>query len=760
MKNSGGKLACSFCAAGLLSTAAQMLVLREAMNVAPENELTFGAVIGVWVLLVALGGLIGRAAGKWPALFPALGTILFVAGTAASVAFLRIAPLFGDRLAGELFPLLGFIALAVPALFPVAFGIGLYFPSQIAGSVTRDDIGAGAGIAWGCEAAGSVAAGVALSAFLFGNVNPFALVGGFGFLFCLANVYAAVARPARIAAGFCGLACLLLLVFSAQVDRFLAAQVFARSVASAGSVAVRETKLQRIVVAGDDRQRDIYRNGEYVFSVPSLDDALHPARLVHIALLEHPSPRRVLIAGPLRQAVADEAARYAPERIDYVLSDPEFAAVLDGVYRAAGAPPAQGGAARIVFGDVRRRMRGHPGEYDALFVMQSSSNRLRTVDFFADAKTALAPGGVGVFVFDGPGNFMDPVVERKLGSAIHGASAVFDDIRLLSGPVTLLIVAKAGGSTRLSGDLSVLAERMRVRNPGPGLMGHEYFVPNFRGTLDADPARLTSRDGRGWDAFPANTDFRPIGVVLGLSEFDRASTREFSRVFDFLLGVNTWDVFLVLGIVWVCVFLAAGMTGDLRRGRRIAIGWSVCVSGFAAMAGMVSFSYVFESFFGTLYRIAGLLVAVYMAGLAVGATLARAVVRKNLPPPTVLELTKFFLCVLAVLSPGCFSLLRDIADPLMQGGLLFTWVFAYAFVLGFEYPFHNRAYAECSDATSAGVSGWIFFADNAGAFCGALLAGIVLVPLLGIDRSFMLLAAAGLTALLTFRLVARKVRSA
>src|SRR5208337_4592030 len=89
-------------------------------------------------------------------------------------------------------------------------------------------------------------------------------------------------------------------------------------------VATRNSVYGSLAVVGTEGSRSVYENGVVLFNVP---DPAAAEEAVHYALLEHPSPRSLLlIGGGLNGSIAQALRHTSLERIDYVELDP---AILD-----------------------------------------------------------------------------------------------------------------------------------------------------------------------------------------------------------------------------------------------------------------------------------------------------------------------------------------------------------------------------------------------------------------------------------------------
>jgi len=175
---------------------------------------------------------------------------------------------------------------------------------------------------------------------------------------------------------------------------------------------------------------------------------------------------------------------------------------------------------------------------------------------------------------------------------------------------------------------------------------------------------------------------------------------------------------------------------ELRRAGR-ALQYTVATTGFSSMALTLVVLLSYQSTYGYLYERVGLLTASFMAGGAIGALLARDHGRP-------LRLLQVLEAATVLLLPCVPWLLRS--EP------LFLLVAVTAGAAG-GAVFAAAAAGEGRRGT-AGSAGLLYALDLAGSFAGALMVAVFLVPVLGMHRTLLFVAALkvlSLAALLTVR---------
>ncbi len=232
------------------------------------------------------------------------------------------------------------------------------------------------------------------------------------------------------------------------------------------------------------------------------DEFIYHESLVHPALLLHPRPRTVFLAGggegaPLREALKHPSL----ERLVMVEIDRE---VVELARRHLG--PWHGGAFRdkrveIHFEDARRFLKERSERYDAIILdlcdpgESGPARKLFTVEFYRLLLRHLNPGGL-VVIQAGSANI----------NMLRGFSAVYQSLRRVFRrvlPYLVCVPAYVGpwafflaGRQASAGsfDRKILARRLRAR----GLAGRlRFYSPDMHAAMFTLPEYFTRLLGRG-----------------------------------------------------------------------------------------------------------------------------------------------------------------------------------------------------------------------------------------------------------------------
>jgi spermidine synthase len=738
-------------AIGLLSILSQVVLLRE-LNVAfYGSELIYVLALGVWLLWTAAGAL-APWPGGWGAAHrkagPRAGAIrvLFLAGgplLVLEVLYVRgIRQVWGGVPGADLaFPVQ--LAAMALALLPVGVVLGLLFqwvakrwlegPRTLARAYAIECVGAVAG---GAVATLALRAGmqnltVALAcALLFVLAAVVPLRGGTG-------VAGGVPRrgdesdaggvPKRVLAPVVGVVAVLLL-----------AATLARTWIDRGStawnhpqlLAVADTPYGRTTVTGSFGQVVIFRNGALTFE----SEGTTAEEFVHLALLQHSAPRSVLVLGGGAEGLVREVQRHGPERVEYVELDKRgFRLALDHLSEKH-LRLSEGTPVEITFADPRAHLEAGDGRYDVVLLgmpepESAQANRYYTREFFARCAARMNEGGVLAFRVRSAENLLTPPVLSRAASLHAALRESFPEVVVLPGVTATFLASREP----LERDPDVLASRLDERGIHGRLVSPAYLEYLYLGDRFEEIRGAIAKS-----VAPPNEDARPVchrhTLVIWLSRFYPALAARPLPGFGSESAVRPAAAWWAVPLVGV-LFALARVRAGVRRSTLAAL------AGFLGIVteGVLLLDYQTRT--GVLYQDLGILLTVFMGGLAVGAwALTGRTANANRVPwragaALVAGFALLELLIARGLASGVGGALAASATGLFLGGAFVGALFAYASRKGVE---SQRA-----------VVSPLYGADLAGACVGSLAGSLFLLPVWGlVDTSQAMAVLAALTALL------------
>jgi spermidine synthase len=182
------------------------------------------------------------------------------------------------------------------------------------------------------------------------------------------------------------------------------------------------------------------------------------------------------------------------------------------------------------------------------------------------------------------------------------------------------------------------------------------------------------------------------------------------------------------------------------------LGLILLTTGLCGMALEIVLIFVFQGLYGYIYAKMGLIVAAFMLGLVLGAPSGRlmAAGKRSWAWLALAGVEVALLaCALGIPKLAGLSVSPDPTGRALAGFeiLIYVAVIVVGWGVGAEFPLVNRLY--CDAGGTLGTAAAITDAtDHLGAAAGALLVGVVLVPVLGMAAACAVLAALKLAGLL------------
>lgn len=739
---------------GVSAVIAQVLLVRELMIVFYGNEFFVGWTLFSWLFWVGAGCLLFGRALRFTTRLPATLAISHAAAAVllpAELALVRAGRALAGPVAGQAPDLLPSLASTFLSLAPLCLTLAALFIS--------------AAKSWKLLG-GDKPLGLLLGrAYVYETVGF--VIGGtlFGYLLVTEDEFSVAAMVQWLNVAACAA-----LYASPHVRSFIVrlALVAAAAAATVTTVAAPRMNIatQRYLFPGQklvDTRNSIHgsvavahRAGQYSFYQNGLlsgseEDALWNEQLVHLPLLCHPAPRRVLLIGGGLTGALNEILKHAPERVDYLELDPALIetsrAFLTPEQRAALGDP----RVQILPLDGRlylNRLAGSPEGpvYDAIIVNLPNPstiliNRLYTLEFFELAKASLRPGGIFSTHLAFAPDYISPEMET-LGASVHRTlAAAFKSVIVLPEYAAFFI---ASADAELAYDPAPLVERLAQRGIRTAYLSAAFI--EYRLTTDRN-ARALDAFARNRDA-QVNRDLVPVACHYQLACWVSSLHPRAARWLAAAGRIRPWHIASVLPVVFGIVLF--------RARRRPAGGslWAMGTASFTLMACELAIVLGFQIFYGYLYYRISLIVACLMLGMAAGSWTA-----SHLHGPVRRGTLARLHFLLAAYAAALLALFRTVGPLAQQHPVAFQALFlalaaTLGAIVGFEFPTANKVLlaARGEDHRRAGA---VYAVDLLGSCAGALLISVVLLPVLGVAQTLGALAA--LNATLAVAMAVRRV---
>ncbi len=801
---------------GCYATIAQVLIIREFLVVFFGSELCIGIILGTWLFGVASGAATGgRIAGRLKNHLSAFIIVLLLmcAILPLELALIRVLRLILNVPAGQYIPILSLLLSSLCIITPFSFTIGLIFPigCKVIRGFTHDSA-ADIGFVYILEAIGSLMGGLLFTFVLITRFQPFTILLIFNCilffnLFLMMKIpdggFSRNVKPFAFFASGKALACISLffvtfiLLVSGVVNRIDNYFVNVRWISSNPSIELLESidsRYENIVVGVRDEQYSVFGNGQFNFAFP---DEYANSQIAHLVMTQHPDPKRVLLIGGGMGGLIREMLKHPIEKLDYIELDP---ALTESIKKYL--PPVEEEAlsdkrVNIFHTDGRYYVKKTKTEegYDLIFVnipdpSTAFLNRFYTVQFFQEGNNILADNGVFAIEISSAVNYMGEEVGNYTGSIYQTLHSVFPHVIISPGQTNYYFASNS--SDTVTFDTATLTKRYVERG-----VRSEFFSEHVFGTLlPPERVRFVADEIESRKDLRVNTDAKPVTYFLNLMLWDKLTGSKLggilkwlksSHVITFLIPVF---IFIVCRFAYVTVFRSS--PDVQQRFNSIA---AIVTTGFAGMALEIILIFAFQNIYGYVYEDIGLIIAVFMFGMALGGGISNRLILQGTSGNVLDKLNLFTIFKEFVKSQqnhgdgNCFSVEGNKVIPEEVGGqkemgwvkifiVLESIIVAYAcimpFVLnqfsslfldfeylfmilvlitgvlvGLEFPIAGKLYLMRKGELGT-AAGTIDSADHAGAFIGALLTGVLFVPLFGISGACVIIAVLNLMSLMLF----------
>lgn len=729
---------------GTFSMVQQALILREFFIIAHGNELSWGICLGNWLLGVFLGSWLGgiflHRRRPYTHFIPALCLLslvplplLFIT---RSIHWINATP-YGAYL--TLFQVFLFSALVT---IPVSFFIGCLFPlmGQLSGTESgRPSLSS----LYALEACGSFSGGLLFTLFFIGRIPPVLLSLILTLLFLFLILYYSWRHGSNKEKA--GVFLLILLVLGPALTRGFqwldkeSERLRWQRISPGDLVEARETEYQNLQLGEESGQWHLYANGQLQTVFPDISDS----RVLAFHLLcQNPRSRSLLIIGGGLSGLVQSLMIPGVQRITVIESDPQLISLLRRRLPPELSRPLNDPRLNILTGDARRILRRKTaGEaFDTAYIdlpppATTQLNRFHTLEFYSLLRQSLGPAGMLAVNLLPMETYSAGESGRYNALIFHTLKKLFNEIVISTGPRPILFASGTPGI--VSASPAILAERFAAYHLRPVNLARLFPYLHEPGANRTFIKRLDQFDKT------INLDNRPLGYYLYNRLIGWYSGSGIAPILNILenAGGRLWLIPLLIAVIPMgAIRVFAGSCNSIR----FILRWSAALAGFACMTLEVLLIHLFQNRFGIVYHTIGIIVACFMAGVAVGAAATpKAAIVKDLRP---MQTSRLCLRFLMISIPAfILPMIRNalFLNPVM---ILFL-VFFTGFSLGGFIPTAIRL--DCSRSVpTASAAGAINAADHLGSACGAFLSAVIFLPLLGFSGTAYLIMGISLSAAL------------
>lgn len=720
---------------GVTSIISQTLLLREFVVVFYGNETTYAFVLGAWLFWIAFGSFVASL------LIPPIRTVrrsislclfLIPGILPLSVIAVRVIKNFAGLKIGEMASIIHIFWGSFILVMPLAVILGMLFtflcrlPDE-----DRTSSCEGIGNIYLWESGGAAFGGVVFGLVLLHVFTALQISWLVGLMNGAAAVLTFKKRPAVLGKWMLSITLILFLLSLGVINRLdqLSRRQQWRGLRVIASM---DSMYGNLTLTQTENEYSLFENGLLSYSTK---DELTSEENVHYALLEHPHPRRALLVGNALGGSLREVLKHPVSSVDYVELDPMVIQLSQQFLPPGYLSVLKDKRVNITYTDGRLFVKTTPKRFDVIIINlpephSALLNRYYSLEFFKEASRILNPDGILSLTVSSSENYLSPEAVDFLRSINTTLKNVFPDVKSIPGDTNIFLACKKSGV--LTYESQKLMERLRERKIDAKFV-REYYLPY---KLSADRIDYIEKSLKGKGRL--NTDLNPVGYYYNLVLW----TTHFTEISREILKRTEWVKLEYL--LWAPLLLFIISFPFCRRGLSCAVTTSIIATGFSEIVFQLIIILSFQVLYGYVYYKLGFIMASFMIGLALGSFWAIRLLRDHtLGPEKIFYIyrhTQTGVCLYPFLLLLVFLFFQRSAAAQEQTVLLAAVYSVLPVVAGFigglQYPLANfllSSQRPSQDRQFFKAAGRLYAADTWGATLGAIVTGVIFIPILGIE---------------------------
>ncbi len=668
---------------GLVSILSQVILIREALNSVSGNELILSVVLGIWLASGGAGAFLARKIRKSKGLI-FYSMVLLTLLLPLQILYLRylhgIISLSGVPSIN--FILINLLITVIPSSI-ISGALFSFLSARLSETLNVSKL-------YVYECAGATIGSLMYLLSLVAGLNSITLSLLITLMTNISLLFLSGEKFKKLISLIISLLSIILLIYNPETKTLEPAYPGQKIIIQ------KQSPYGTIVVTTAGEQFNLYQNGVLLISGR---DPVGREELTHYVMSQIPEAENVLIMGGGYSGIIEEVKKYGTKKIYYIDIDPDLIRITELLF------PHSLSSSTILLEDPRKFLKRNNKKFDAILIsapmpLSGALNRFYTYEFFTELKKNLRDNGVMGFGIGGSETYLGGEL-RKLHSSIYRAlRQVFSEILVLPGQKIFYIA----GNRPLTENITDKLKELKVNTE---YVNEAYLKGRFTGE------RLNQ--ARIWVMAESKTnrDLLPSAFKYYLDSW----WKQFSSSKNIVLPVVILFVLISLYII--------------SNSRSPVLSYASWTNGFYGMSIEIALLLVFQVIYSTIYMDMGVLFSAFMLGMAGG-----GIITRNFSKRAVLLSTEFLIVLFPLL---IFILISSIdlhsIPPLGAKALFFLLLFLSGCLTGAQF---YCLFPSISEEPLESAS-QIYSADLSGSCAGAILTGILIIPLFGIEKSLLLL---------------------
>ncbi len=723
---------------GFFSIISQTILLREFFVILNGNEFYLGIILSIWLTGVFLGAITGRNVKKKYDTSYLLSLISLALFLPLQIFLIRVLFLLTGTHSGQMIPFLKLFLYSFPVIIPVSFLIGFQFPI----AVTRVD---SSSLKFFLNESGKISAIYIIEssgAFFAGVIYTYFLVSKFtnyevtffisAFLLSAVGFYSLYLKDRVFF--FSALISGILFIIAVITPIYKVIDKKSNAIRWSGisetKLAVsKDSKYQNIIVSVDEEQKNIFLNGKFSGSFPDNQSALKTAANIYV---QNKNNNSILIVDGPDYYLFKTLKKFGFKRILFTEQDKKLVEIIEKFHKDKSMEFAEFKKS-FLFTDVRTLISDSEVRFDVVFINSAepsslSLNRNYTMEFFNSLKKILAEDGTVVLRVSSADNYKSGFFSYYSAIIYKTFEKVFQHTVSSGGERAYLF--GTGKKGIVSDDPDVLEERFILSGVEPKKLKY-IFRDEYEKEYISKKRDFLSK----LKDVPVNSDMFPVAVnsFNKLESNLRGDGNLITRFKNFnFLKILLFSIPILL---FPAIFLLFRSGYSSGKKTFLTFGITLFNAGLSSMSIVFIVIYTYQILRGNLYSIIGLIIAFFMAGIPLGALFFEFLKKKMETDGFIKKSELFYLIhivLVVIIGLPVFIMKNNLFNTgLVEAVLpLFTiiagGVGGCIFSISVDYlsPYFKKG---------INTAGFADAFDHLGGAAGAILTGIILLPLWGVE---------------------------
>ena len=671
---------------GITTVITQIILLREFLSVFFGNELVMGIILANWMLLTGAGAYLGKFFKNFKNKISIIITFQVVLAIMPVVTVFLL-----NVLKNAIFPVGSMVGLtdiiygSFVLLIPLCISSGITF-TVFSTIISENSNSNRINNVYYLESFGSLFGGIIFNFLLLFFFSAFHILT----IILTINFLAATLLAITMKMKLHGIIIPVIFLFSLTIIMKYDFESTSLKYLYKGQdiIYLEENQYGKLLVSKTDEQLNFYENGVSLFSTNNI---IENEESVHYAMVQHFNPKNILLISGGISGSIQEILKYDIDNVDYLELNP---GIIDVGYLFGYIPETR--KLNIISKDARLFIKKTQNKYDVVLVnlpepTTARINRFYTYEFFSELKKKLNKDAVISISLGSSQNYLSKEEINTNSIMFNTLKTCFKNVIIIPGNKNFYLASDA----KLSQQITYLIKNKHIEN--------EYVNDNY-----LDDELLIQRSNFIQNSLSTevgiNKDFKPVSyyrqLLLWMSYFK-------DNVLIISIVVFIILVFILLKINIISLGLFAG--------------------GFAASSLEIIILISFQIIYGYVYHITGIIITLFMAGLAIGSFFLPKlfkVINKNL-----FIRLQFCIGIFSIILP--FIIIAcNIFD--LETAILHTIFYLLTLLISMMTGLQFAIATKIRKSKIPSLAAESYSSDLLGSAIGALLTSALLIPLLGI----------------------------